>query len=77
MSPKRALATAVRLTGGQTALAKAIGGKVRQAHVWNWLNVSGKAPSRYCKAIRKATGGKVSLYALRPDVYEKSDDVTA
>jgi hypothetical protein len=35
------LALAVDLLGGQTAVARAAGGKVRQQHVWNWLRVRG------------------------------------
>lgn len=60
------LQQAVEHAGGQAALAIAIG--VKQQHVWNWLNRSGKpAPSEHCAAIEGATGGAVMRWALRPD----------
>jgi len=56
--------------GGQTKLANAIGGKVKQAHVWYWLNTPGaKVPAEHCAAIEAAVGGKVTRQQLRPDVF--------
>ena len=64
------LERAVDIMGGQTALAKAIGGTVKQAHVWNWLNGSrGRVPAEYCRAIETATKGLVTCQQLRPDVF--------
>lgn len=67
MSP---IQKAVDLVGGQSALARAIGGTVKQAHVWYWLNTDGcKVPSEHCAAIEKATAGKITRHELRPDVF--------
>lgn len=56
---------AVDLAGGQTALASAVGGKVRQGHVWNWLQ-SGRVPEAHCPAVERITG--IKCEELRPDV---------
>lgn len=65
MSP---LQNAVEIVGGQVALARILGGRVRQGHVWQWLNRNW-APAEYCRAIESATEGKVTRYDLRPDVF--------
>lgn len=60
---------AVRLAGGQTALAKALStpdGTIRQGHVWAWLNRDKKAPAEHCPAIENLTGVRVEH--LRPDL---------
>lgn len=60
---------AVRLAGGQTALAKALSTderKVSQGHVWAWLNRDGKPPEDQCPAIERITG--VRCERLRSDV---------
>lgn len=65
-----ALKKAIECVGGQSALARAIGGKVKQAHVWYWLNEGGaQVPAEHCIAIEEATAGKVSRHELRPDVF--------
>lgn len=64
---REALERAVTLTGGQTALAKAIG--VRQSHIWNWLNREGRVPAERVIAVEQATEGRVSRSDLRPDLY--------
>lgn len=61
-----ALRLAVRAAGGQSALARAIGGPVKQAHVWAWLNRNTKVPADYCPAIERATG--VKCEQLREDL---------
>jgi len=67
------LQKAVDITGGQTSLAKLI--KVRQSHVWNWLNRSlGVVPAEYCIKIEQATNSAVTRYELRPDVFGASAD---
>lgn len=63
----KALTRAVEICGGQSALARAVG--VKQAHVWNWLNVSKRVPADHVPAIEKATGGKVTRRDLRPDLW--------
>jgi DNA-binding transcriptional regulator YdaS (Cro superfamily) len=65
-----ALQKAVRVAGGQAALAKAIG--VKPQHVWNWLNRDKRAASNKCAAIEAATqarGDTVSRHHLRADVF--------
>lgn len=62
-----ALKRAVELAGGQSSLAKSIG--VKQQHVWNWLNRDGKAAADRAILIERATGGQVTRYELRPDVF--------
>lgn len=68
MTPLQALSKAVELCEGQAELARRIGGKVKQAHVWNWLR-SGRAPAEHCRAIEEAVEGRVTRYQLRPDVF--------
>ncbi len=62
---------AIRIVGSQSGLATAIQPKhpkVKQQHVWKWLR-AGKIPAEYVLAIEHATGGKVTRYQLRPDVF--------
>lgn len=74
------LQKALELIGSQVALAKAVcdwhrahGREVRvaQGHVWNWLNTTKTPmpPAEHCRAIEEATGGAVTRYDLRPDVF--------
>jgi DNA-binding transcriptional regulator YdaS (Cro superfamily) len=65
------LEKAVRITGGQSQLARRIGGKVRQGYVWKWLR-RGYAPAEHALAIERATQGAVTRYELRPDVFGPS-----
>ena len=58
---------AVEVAGGQTALATSLG--IKQAHVWNWLNRGTPVTASLCVAIERATGGAVTRYELRPDVF--------
>lgn len=60
-----ALARAVALCGGQSALASAIG--VTQSHVWNWL-ARMRTPAEHCPAIERATRRAVRCEELRPDI---------
>lgn len=65
------IAKAVRMLGGQTALAVAIHDQhrtVKQQHVWKWVR-AGRVPAEYCLAIETATGGRVTCHQLRPDVF--------
>lgn len=66
-----ALERAIALTpGGQSGLAAAIGGSVKQGHIWYWLNKkAGQVPAEHCQAIEAATRGQVTRYELRPDVF--------
>jgi DNA-binding transcriptional regulator YdaS (Cro superfamily) len=60
---------AVEIAGGQAALARAIGGEVKQQHVWYWLNKGAAVPAEHCGAIEAATNGRVTRKDLRPDVF--------
>lgn len=67
-----ALRKAIELCKGQSALARLITTPERpvcQSHVWNWLNRDKKVPANQCLAIERATGGQVTRYQLRPDVF--------
>jgi DNA-binding transcriptional regulator YdaS (Cro superfamily) len=63
------LQRAIRIAGGQAALARACGGNCRQQHVWNWVHRDRKIPAEFVLAIERATGGLVTRYQLRPDIY--------
>ena len=69
---KEPLKIAVQAVGGQSALARAI--NARQQDVWYWLNVGKAVPAEYCRAIEAATGGKITRYQLRPDVFGDAPD---
>jgi len=71
MTPLQALKKAVDVAGGQTRLATKLGGPVKQAHVWKWLNGT-RLPAEYCRDIERITtqdGCTVTRYELRPDVF--------
>jgi DNA-binding transcriptional regulator YdaS (Cro superfamily) len=63
------LQRAIRIVGGQTALARACGRGCKQQHVWNWLNRDLKVPAEFVLAIEHATRGLVTRHQLRPDIY--------
>jgi DNA-binding transcriptional regulator YdaS (Cro superfamily) len=54
----------------QSELARRIGKK--QGNIWDWLQ-AGKVPAEACIPIEKATGGLVTRYELRPDIYPAED----
>ncbi|MCB5161298.1 YdaS family helix-turn-helix protein [Marinomonas algarum] len=60
-----AIAKAVKIIGSQTALANILG--VKQAHVWNWLNIHKRAPAKYIRRIAASTEGQVSESELLMD----------
>lgn len=63
-----AIEKAVRLAGGQSALAKSIG--VTQGAVWKWINQGRKISAENAAAVSKAVNGDVKPYELRPDIPE-------
>ena len=65
ITPKQALAKAVKAAGGQTELANLI--NTKQQNVWQWLNRDGKASAKYVAKISEATG--VPCHELRPDIF--------
>ena len=60
------IATAVKIFGGQSALARKLG--VTQGTVWKWLTKATRISAENAIKIDKATGGKVPKKALRPDI---------
>jgi DNA-binding transcriptional regulator YdaS (Cro superfamily) len=58
---------AISICGGQVALAQKIG--VSQPAVHNWLKGITPVGPRFVIPIEAATGGQVSRYDLRPDIY--------
>lgn len=67
---QEAVAEAVNRAGGQTALARKL--KVKQGHVWDWLNRPSGPPLEHCYAIEIETG--VPCESLRGDVQWQRDD---
>lgn len=59
---------AIDLCGGQSALARKVGGKTKQQHVRQWLYMP-KVPAERAVQIEAATGGVVSRSELRPDLW--------
>lgn len=69
---KNALRRAISIVGGQTALSKKIG-KVKQPHIYNWLNRDKCVPAEFVLAIEAATNGQVTRHDLRPDIYPPNE----
>lgn len=67
MNPLR---IAIQHLGSQARLARAL--NVRQSAVANWL--SRGTPAERCRQIEDVTGGVVSRYDLRPDVFGASPE---
>jgi len=65
LTPYEALQEAVRLAGGQSAMARICDKK--QPSVWKWLQSSKRLPAEHVLAVEAATG--VSKHLLRPDIY--------
>lgn len=57
-----ALAEAVRLSGGQSALAHKLG--KRQGDVWSWLYRTGVVPTHFLLPIESAVSGRVTIRDL-------------
>lgn len=62
-----ALKQAIEVAGTQQKLAALIG--KQQGHVAKWLHRDRKVPAEMCLPIERATGGKVTRYDLRPDIF--------
>lgn len=78
---KQSLNEAVKLAGGQVALANGIkarfpASKVSQAHVWKWLNRANceVPPAEYVIAIAETINWQLRPHDLRPDIYPNPDD---
>lgn len=61
-----ALDNACDLVGSQTKLAKLLG--IRSPSISEWRRRQ-RVPAERCIAIEQATGGKITRYDLRPDVF--------
>jgi DNA-binding transcriptional regulator YdaS (Cro superfamily) len=67
---RAALMRAIKMAGGQHALARICGGRVDQPHVHRWLYFNKKCtPAEYVLLIEKSLFGQVTRYELRPDIY--------
>lgn len=64
-----AFANAIRIAGNLSSLARMLG--KRQSTVWYWKE-KGIVPAENCAAIEQLTGGLVTRYDLRPDVFGAS-----
>lgn len=84
----RALQRAVDICGTQAELARKVAEfkknpKIKQAHVWNWLNRDQEVPADCVIAVEAATideatgQPQVTRYDLRPDVYPPEERVAA
>ena len=60
-----ALIKAIEIAGGQSALARAIGGSAQTVN--NWIKRQ-SIPAEHCPSIERATNGVVRCEDLRPDV---------
>jgi DNA-binding transcriptional regulator YdaS (Cro superfamily) len=58
MTPREALAKAIKVLGSQTAVAAAAGDDVATGHVFYWLNKAPEVPAKYCPGIERATREK-------------------
>lgn len=61
-----AMAKAVYVAGGQSALARQIG--VSQGAVWKWVNGVKKVSPVHAVAVSGAVNGVVKPHELRPDL---------
>lgn len=77
------LQKAVTIIGGQPELARLLTEyhrkngdekcSIYQSHVWKWMNKTKRGlPAEHCRAIEEITGGAVTRYQLRPDVFGTS-----
>lgn len=54
--------------GSQSALARQLGVEPMTVSQWK---LRGRIPSERCPAIAKASGGRIALHELRPDIFPK------
>lgn len=63
MKPETALKKAIKAAGGYSALGRLF--NIHRQAVAQWK----KVPAERVIALEKATGGTISRYDLRPDIY--------
>ena len=68
MKQLNALKRAIRLAGGQQALAYSIGSS--QSTVSTWIK-RGRIGANYALKVDRALDGQVSAHDLRPDLYPR------
>lgn len=61
-----AIKNACAIVGGQASLARILG--VATPTVNQWVSGTRQVPAQRCPSIEKATAGKVTCEALRPDI---------
>jgi DNA-binding transcriptional regulator YdaS (Cro superfamily) len=66
----RPIDRALELFKTQTAMAEAIG--ATGPFVSQWMNGKRPVSPKYCLRIEKVTGGAVTRYELRPDIFGES-----
>lgn len=69
-----ALEYAVSKSGGQAAIAKKLRAatgneKIKQQHIWNWLNRDNKTPAEWCLPIEEVSGIPGIAALLRPELF--------
>jgi len=67
LSPPQALDRAADIVGGQAAIGRLFG--ISRSAVCQW----GQCPPERVIALERATGGLVTRYQLRPDIYPPED----
>lgn len=83
-SSLKALERAVTIAGSQAELARRVAShsgndRVKQAHIWNWLNRDKEVPAEMVLAVEAATADEktgrplVLRHDLRPDLYPEKE----
>lgn len=67
LTPHEALQTAVRIAGGRSAAAAALG--ISRQALWKWR----VAPVERVADLERLAKGKVSRYELRPDIFGQAE----
>lgn len=64
---KQPILQAIQAAGTQASLATAIG--IHPTFVSQWAKNRRPVPAKWCIPIEEATGGVVTRYDLRPDIF--------
>ncbi|HMM73696.1 MAG TPA: Cro/CI family transcriptional regulator [Rhodocyclaceae bacterium] len=63
MNPREALQTAIRIAGGKSAAAEALG--ISRQAIWKW----DVAPIERVADLERLAKGKITRFELRPDIF--------
>lgn len=74
INPNDGLQKAIDYAGSQSALARLLGGKTKQQHVFHWMNKG--IPAKRAIEIEVATNGAVTRSELRPDLWPPQTEQT-